>query len=1021
MAVLSFKRAAVALLGLTVANAQSTAQQNGSPYTATNTVSANGPRFTIPAAADEGANVLPNIYNTSAVQAQSVCPGYTASNVQQNQYGFTAALALAGKPCNIYGEDVNDLVLSVAVQDDHRLNVKIQPAYLGSQNTSWFILPDNIVKLPQQGNPTGKIDLAFNWTNEPSFAFTVTRKSNGDVLFDTRGSVLVYENQFIEFVSKLPENYNLYGLGENIHNLRLGNNYTITMYGADAGNPIDRNIYGTHPIAIDTRYYEVNGKQQTLVTTQNTSASGRYLARSHGFYNRNAHAHEILLREQSITWRTLGGSVDLYFMDGPTAQDVISQYQSGVIELPALQQYWTFGFHQCRWGYKNWSQVSDVVDNYRKFNIPLETVWNDIDYMLQYRDFTNDPNTFPYSEGQALLSKLHAAGQHYVPIVDSAIYIPDPNNATDAYSVYTDGHSQDVFIKNPDGSEYIGAVWPGYTVFPDWHSQNAVSWWSDNLVAHHNNIPWDGIWIDMSEVSSFCVGSCGTFNLSLNPVHPPFQLPGEPGNIDYNYPENFKLTNSTEAASIAAQSASQSASVASAAGPAPTTTQPYFTPQVTLGARNVNQPPYIINNINGDLAVHAMSPNGTHADGTLDYDVHNTFGHQILHATYEGLQKLFPGKRPFIIGRSTFAGSGIWAGHWGGDNISLFKDMYFSISQALGFSIFGIPMFGVDTCGFSSNTDEELCNRWMQLSAFFPFYRNHNVLAAISQEAYVWESVADAAKVAMKIRYSLLPYMYTLFYNAHTTGSTVMRALAWEFSNDPTLAAVDNQFLLGPGLMVIPILGQGLTSRGGVFPGVAHGEVWYDWYTQTAVDAKAGENKTIQAPLGHIPVYVRGGTILPQQEALYTTAECRNSSWSLIVALDNRGSAKGQIYLDDGVSVSPPSSKVVSLQAGFGGIRATSTGSYVDTNKLANVTILGVPFEPKDVQLNGKQVSSGVAYNSTSKVLSVKGLESLTSSGAWAQDWTLTFGAGQSGNPWNGGYGDGGPWNGGAWRGQGGW
>ena len=103
---------------------------------------------------------------------------------------------------------------------------------------------------------------------------------------------------------------------------------------------------------------------------------------------------------------------------------------------------------------------------------------------------------------------------------------------------------------------------------------------------------------------------------------------------------------------------------------------------------------------------------------------------------------------------------------------------------------------------FNGNSDEELCNRWMQLSAFFPFYRNHNVLSANSQEAYVWASVAEATKIAMAIRYSLLPYMDTLFYQAHTTGSTVMRALSWEFTTDPTLAAVDNQFLLGPSIMV---------------------------------------------------------------------------------------------------------------------------------------------------------------------------------------------------------------------------
>ena len=85
-------------------------------------------------------------------------------------------------------------------------------------------------------------------------------------------------------------------------------------------------------------------------------------------------------------------------------------------------------------------------------------------------------------------------------------------------------------------------------------------------------------------------------------------------------------------------------------------------------------------------------------------------------------------------------------------------------------------MFGVDTCGFTGNSDYELCSRWMQLSAFFPFYRNHNVIASIAQEAYVWSSVADATRTVMQIRYSLLPYFYTLFYQAHTAGETVMSA-----------------------------------------------------------------------------------------------------------------------------------------------------------------------------------------------------------------------------------------------------
>ena len=321
-------------------------------------------------------------------------------------------------------------------------------------------------------------------------------------------------------------------------------------------------------------------------------------------------------------------------------------------------------------------------------------------------------------------------------------------------------------------------------------------------------------------------------------------------------------------------------------------------------------------NTTQDLAVHAVSPNATHSDGTQEYDVHNLFGHQILNATYHALLAIAPTKRPFIIGRSTFAGSGTVAGHWGGDNFSLWAYMYFSIPQALSFSLFGIPMFGVDTCGFQGNADEELCNRWMQLSAFFPFYRNHNVLSATSQEAYVWASVADATKTAMAIRFNLLPYMYTLFYRANTVGETVMRALAWEFPNDPSLANADRQFFLGPAILVTPVLVQGATSVQGVFPGVggSAGEVYYDWYTQELVDAAPRQNMTIDAPLGHIPVYVRGGYVIATQEAKMTTREARASNWSLLVALNQEGTASGAVYIDDGESVKPNATLYVEVR-----------------------------------------------------------------------------------------------------------
>lgn len=548
-------------------------------------------------------------------------------------------------------------------------------------------------------------------------------------------------------------------------------------------------------------------------------------------------------------------------------------------------------------------------------------------------------------------------------------------------------------MTNPDGSLYIGAVWPGYTVFPDWLSAKASDWWVTEIVEYIKKVAIDGIWIDMSEVSSFCIGSCGSKNLTINPVHPPFQLPGEVNNKVLSYPEGFNNTNATEAAIAASASSSQAAaSTSSAGGDKKPTSTSYLRTTVTPGARNVDHPPYVINNIQGDLAVHAVSPNATHADGTEEYDIHNLWGTQILNATYSGLLAAIPKKRPFIIGRSTFVGSGRWAGHWGGDNASLWAYMYFSISQALQFSLFGIPMFGVDTCGFSGNTDEELCNRWMQLSAFFPFYRNHNVISANSQEPYVWASVIDATKQAMNIRYQLLPYIYTLFYLAHNTGSTVMRALPWEFPYDPSLATVETQFFLGPAILVTPVLAQGAITAHGVFPGAGKGQVYYDWYTHSAVAASAGQNVTIEAPLGHIPVYIRGGYVIPTQEVALTTREARQSPWSVLVALGLEGSASGSLYVDDGESLTPNATLYVEFTATQGTLYASARGRYADTNPLDRVTVLGVTDKVSNVTLNGNAVDAEtINYNTTSKTLTVGSLKSLTSKGAWAQDWALKW------------------------------
>jgi len=465
---------------------------------------------TLSANINDGEKLLPTIMNNSAPDPQASCPGYVAKHIRTTKSGVDARLYLDGKACNIYGTDIQLLQLRVQYQTKDRLNVQIYPANIPEGQESWYKVDEDQIPRPLDRHPVGPAgsDWGFSYTASP-FSFTVKRKSTGDVVFSTKGSKLVYENQFLEWKTTLPENSNIYGLGDGItSNFRLqGANRTI--FAADIGDAPEANLYGAHPFYLDHRYVKVDGKSKGY---------------AHGVYSRNFHGQDILVREEGITWRALGGSIDLYFFSGPTPAEVTKSYVTEV-GRPGLQQYWTLGFHQCRWGYANISDLDNVVKNYKKFNIPLETIWSDIDYMDQYRDWTLDENTYPAKDFKAWLTDLHKKHLHWVPIFDAAIYVPNPTNGSESYEPYNRGHELDVFMKNPDGSEYIGAVWPGYTVFPDWSAPNIQKWWNDEFIRWYKDAPFDGIWLDMNEVSSFCVGSCGTGKVEQNPVHPNFKLP----------------------------------------------------------------------------------------------------------------------------------------------------------------------------------------------------------------------------------------------------------------------------------------------------------------------------------------------------------------------------------------------------------------------------------------------------------------------------------------------------------------
>ncbi|NXQ06602.1 LYAG glucosidase, partial [Vidua macroura] len=221
------------------------------------------------------------------------------------------------------------------------------------------------------------------------------------------------------------------------------------------------------------------------------------------------------------------------------------------------------------------------------------------------------------------------------------------------YKPYDEGLKRGVFIRNATGQPLIGKVWPGPTAFPDFTNPKTHEWWHDMVKDFHEQVPFDGMWLDMNEPSNFVEGSmdgCPSNNLE----HPPY-VPGVFGGR-------------LQAGTICASS------------------QQY-------------------------LSSH--------------YNLHSLYGLTEAIASHNALLRV-RGKRPFIISRSTFAGHGRYAGHWTGDVGSDWEQLYYSIPEVLLFNLFGVPLVGADICGFLGDTNEELCVRWTQLGAFYPFMRNHN-------------------------------------------------------------------------------------------------------------------------------------------------------------------------------------------------------------------------------------------------------------------------------------------------------
>ncbi|XP_024127392.1 lysosomal alpha-glucosidase [Oryzias melastigma] len=381
--------------------------------------------------------------------------------------------------------------------------------------------------------------------------------------------------------------------------------------------------------------------------------------------------------------------------------------------------------------------------------------------------------------------------------------------------------------------------------------------------------------------------------------------------------------------------------------------RPPYTPRVVGGQLN-----------SGTLCMSAQQKLSTH------YNLHNLYGLTEAYATHSALKNIRR-KRPFVLSRSSFPGSGRFSAVWTGDVRSDWEQLGFSIPAVLQFSLFGVPLVGADICGFGGDTTEELCVRWMQLGAFYPFMRNHNDKPNAPQEPFVFGQEAQAAmRSAMNLRYSLLPFLYTLFHHAHSSATTVARPLFMEFPTDPNCKSIDQQFLWGGSLLISPVLKQGAVKVAAYLPL----GTWYSLHNGQPFYSE-GQFFLLPAPLDTINVHMREGHIIPQQEPALTTAASHRKPFFLTAALSADGSARGDLFWDDGESLDTFEmqnySYIIFTAAQFQIVsEPLKLNGALDSLVLGGVQVFGVDSPPLYVLANGEKVHDFV-YQANTKVLTV--------------------------------------------------
>jgi alpha-glucosidase len=337
------------------------------------------------------------------------------------------------------------------------------------------------------------------------------------------------------------------------------------------------------------------------------------------------------------------------------------------------------------------------------------------------------------------------------------------------------------------------------------------------------------------------------------------------------------------------------------------------------------------------------TPHGSADEPSTHAEARNVYAYLEDQATYQALRRLRPNQRPFLLSRAGYAGVQRYAAVWAGDNASVWEHLEMSLPQLLNMGLSGIAFCGTDIGGFFENGSPELYARWMQLGSLYPLARSNSAKGTSHNAPWAWGKQVEAiCRRALELRYRLLPYLYTLFEQAARTGAPVLRPLFYHYPADPATHQLHDQALLGRDLLLAPVLRPGKVCREVYLP---HG-VWYDLHSGARLNGP--QHVLADARLDRpMPLYARGGAIIPCGPALQWSDHYPLGRLTLDIYPDDRGSAEGSLYEDDGRSFDYEAGQIcrtsyrceVDRQRGISSIQALREGNYVPARRVIAIRL----------------------------------------------------------------------------------